>query len=58
MTEINDNKYKVKRMYKTISQKKSVTVNGETKEVTENRKVIIPNQLRIDVPGCDKVVEF
>lgn len=52
---LNGNKFPIKRIYKKMTQKKTVTVAGETKEITETREILVPNRVRIDVPDAKKV---
>jgi hypothetical protein len=53
--DLNGKSFPIKRIYKKFSQKKTVTVEGETKEITEMREVLVTNRLRIDVPNAKQV---
>lgn len=53
--DLNGKSFPIKRIYKKMQQKKTVTVGDEKKEITETRQILVPNRLRIDIPDAKKV---
>lgn len=52
--DLNGASFPIKRIYKKMTSKKTVTVDGETKEITEIRSILVPNRVRIDIPDAKK----